>query len=76
MSKTYVCPRCQTNRSRFHIMEQVPKAVKMDPQSGEVVQEFEQEQLDPFHIPYSGPNYRIQCGACGLNEDERLFMRF
>ncbi|QDI93010.1 DNA alkylation repair protein [Salicibibacter halophilus] len=57
-------------------MEQRPQAVKLDPQSGEVVQEFEQDGLDPFHIPYGGPNYRIQCGTCGLNEDERLFMRF
>ncbi|SDI64661.1 DNA alkylation repair protein [Natribacillus halophilus] len=76
MSKMYVCPRCKTNRSRFHFMEQSPRAVKMDPENGAVIQEFEQTQLDPFHIPYSGPEYRIQCGTCGLNEDERLFLRF
>ncbi|MBB6449472.1 hypothetical protein HNR44_001421 [Geomicrobium halophilum] len=76
MAKTYVCPRCKTNRSRFHIMEQSPQAVKLNPESGEVVQEFDQHQLDPFHIPYKGPTYRIQCGTCGLNEEERLFMSF
>lgn len=48
----------------------------MDPRTGEVIQEYTNENLDPFHIPYNGPEYKVQCGACGLVEDERMFIKF
>ncbi|GAK05622.1 hypothetical protein JCM19037_4133 [Geomicrobium sp. JCM 19037] len=75
MTTHYVCPACKTNKTRFHIIEQSPHAVKLNPQTGDVVEEYQQSELDPFHLPYSGPSNRIQCGACGLNEDERQFIR-
>ncbi|WP_017727509.1 hypothetical protein [Halalkalibacterium ligniniphilum] len=75
MAQSYVCPSCKTNRSRFHLIEQEVVAVKLDPQSGEVIQQYEQNRLDPFHLPYRGPTRRIQCGSCGLNEEERRFIR-
>ncbi len=74
MSSPYLCPNCKTNRTRFNIIEQVAKSVKVDPQSGEIVQEYD-GNLDPFHIPYRGPNYKVQCGACGLIEEERTFIK-
>ncbi|WP_017755515.1 hypothetical protein [Calidifontibacillus oryziterrae] len=76
MAGPYLCPNCGTNRSRFNIIEQVAKPVKMDSQSGDVVQEYTNETLDPFHIPYRGPAYKVQCGVCGLIEDERQFASF
>ncbi|MDV2687594.1 DNA alkylation repair protein, partial [Alkalihalophilus lindianensis] len=33
------------------------------------------DQLDPFHTPYRGPELKVQCGACGLIEDERMFIK-
>jgi len=72
----YRCPNCKTNRSRFNIIKQVPESVKLDPQTGDIVQTFENNELDPFHIPYKGPNYKVQCGACGLVEDEQMFKKF
>ncbi|CAG9621977.1 DNA alkylation repair protein [Sutcliffiella rhizosphaerae] len=75
MASPYLCPNCKTNRSRFNIIEQVAKSVKLNPQSGEVVEEFTSENLEPFHIPYKGPSQKVQCAACGLVEDEQLFIK-
>lgn len=74
MSEPYLCPNCKSNRTRFNIIEQVAKSVKVDPQNGEVIQEYT-DNLDPFHVPYRGPEYKVQCGVCGLIEDERLFVK-
>jgi len=75
MTAPYLCPNCKTNRTRFNLIEQTPKSVKLDPQSGSVVQEFTQEALDPFHLAYKGPSYKVQCGVCGLIEDELTFVK-
>lgn len=76
LTSPYLCPSCKTNRSRFNIIEQVAKPVKLDPQSGEVLDTFTNETLDPFHTPYKGPTVKVQCGSCGLVEDERSFIKF
>lgn len=76
MSSPYRCPNCKTNKSRFNIIKQVPLSVKMDPQSGAILEEYSNENLSPFHLAYNGPNNRVQCGACGLVEDERTFIKF
>ncbi|MBD8068058.1 DNA alkylation repair protein [Bacillus sp. PS06] len=74
MSNPYLCPNCKTNRTRFNIIEQVAKAVKVDKDSGEILEEYG-EEIGPLHIPYRGPNYKIQCGVCGLIEDELSFVK-
>ncbi|MGA9228159.1 MAG: DNA alkylation repair protein [Mesobacillus sp.] len=76
MSTPYRCPNCKTNRTRFNMITQIPQAVKLNPQSGEVVEQYSNDQLEPFHLPYRGPELKIQCAACGLVEDEKTFAKF
>lgn len=76
MPAPYRCPNCKTNKTRFNLIKQVPQSVKLDPQTGEIMQEYESGNLDPFHIGYSGPEYKIQCGVCGLIETEIMFIKF
>ncbi|QFT89276.1 hypothetical protein FIU87_11505 [Bacillus sp. THAF10] len=75
MSSPYLCPNCKTNRSRFNIIEQNAKSVKLHPQTGELMEEYSAEKLDPFHLPYKGPVQKVQCATCGLIEDEQLFIK-
>ncbi|MEW9502525.1 DNA alkylation repair protein [Jeotgalibacillus marinus] len=76
MSVPYCCPNCKTNRTRFNMIKQEPLPIKIDPQSGEIIEEYKNDQLSPIHMSYKGPDYRVQCAACGLIEDERTFIKF
>ncbi|MFS0781548.1 DNA alkylation repair protein [Bacillus sp. 1P06AnD] len=73
MSKKYRCPQCKTNRTRFNLLEQVPHPVKLDPQTGDIIQEYSNGQTEPFHITYNGPDIRVQCAACGLIDSAQTF---
>lgn len=76
MSSAYCCPNCKTNRSRFNIVEQHPRIVKVDAGTGEIIREYNLENKEPFHLSYRGPDVRIQCGVCGLLEDEEIFAKY
>lgn len=73
MSFPYLCPACGTNRSRFNMIEQIPLAVKKDARSGEIMERV--SDTDPLHFHYRGAQYRVQCGVCGIIENEELFIK-
>ncbi|MBO8154863.1 MAG: DNA alkylation repair protein [Bacillaceae bacterium] len=75
MPHPYLCPNCRSNRSRFNIIAQVTTPVKMDPHTGEVVEELSEQSMEPYHVKYNGPQYKVQCGVCGLVENEITFIK-
>ncbi len=75
MSYPYFCPNCKTNRSRYNIIQQVSQSVKMDPQTGDVIQVYQEQIDDPFHSPYMGPAYKVQCATCSMVDDEEIFIK-
>jgi rubredoxin len=76
MTTPYRCPNCKTNKTRFNLIKQVPQFVKMDPNTGNIMEEYSEENLSPFHMAYRGPELKVQCAACGLIEDEKTFIKF
>ena len=47
-----LCPSCKTNRTRFNILEQQVKPVKINPQTGQVEEEYTNETMNAFHMAY------------------------
>jgi hypothetical protein len=75
MSHPYFCPTCKSNRMRFTLIQQTPRYVRLDPQTGDVVAELTADQLDAFHQPYRGDSFMVQCGVCGTTESEERFVK-
>jgi hypothetical protein len=75
MHEPYFCPNCKTNRTRFNILQLIPIPVKLDPASGEIVEKYEDNIPDLFHLAYDGPEYKIQCASCGLVQEEDIFIK-
>ncbi len=76
MTMPYLCPKCTSNRTRFNIIDQHARPVKMDSVTGLIVEDYPDNVIsDPFHMKYTGARYKVQCGMCGLLEDEVMFIK-
>ncbi|WP_249414003.1 DNA alkylation repair protein [Alteribacter keqinensis] len=71
MHHTYMCPSCRA-KTRFNVIDQVVTSVMWNNDDG-VYEEVERQE--PFHLTYQGPDKRVQCGSCGLVEDELRFIK-
>lgn len=76
MSHKYLCPNCKTNRSRFNLIKQIAEPIKVDPKTGEITGDYKHEETALFHVQYQGTDYRVQCGVCGLIEEENSFIQY
>jgi len=76
MAQQYCCPNCKTNRSRFNMIEQIAKPIKIDPYTGTIIKDYTDGDVEAFHITYTGPEYRIQCGVCGTIGEEYTFIQY
>ncbi|TCP55466.1 hypothetical protein EV586_103118 [Tumebacillus sp. BK434] len=68
----YACPNCR-NKMRFHICDQNPVSVKLNPQTGEVLAYIDQNDL--MAHPYKGESRLVECAVCGLDGAELLFVK-
>ncbi|HLR09343.1 MAG TPA: hypothetical protein VK136_08825 [Bacillota bacterium] len=50
--------------------------MKLDPKNGDILNDYTEDVIPIFHTRYTGPEYRIQCGVCGLVEEEQTFIKF
>jgi hypothetical protein len=69
MGHAYRCPNCKTNRTRFNMIDLHATSVKLDANTGERLETLTEKSIEPFHLTYKGPAYKVQCGVCGLLED-------
>lgn len=76
MTEPYLCPNCKTNRTRFNLIEQKARIVKLDPDSGHITSEPTTAEMEPYHMNYQGPSFHVQCGVCGLVETENRFTSY
>lgn len=76
MPEPYLCPSCNSNRTWFNKINQSAQSMKLEPKTGETLETFpENDGTPPFHFPYNGPPFKIQCGICGLIADENMFIK-
>lgn len=57
---------------RFHILDQIPMSVKLNPQTGEIIDNLLGDRIAQ---PYKGEKRVVQCALCGLNGGESLFAK-
>ncbi|HET7627254.1 MAG TPA: DNA alkylation repair protein [Bacillales bacterium] len=76
MQGPYLCPSCGSNRALYNHIQQVAVSMKLDPETGETIEEYEnRSDMLPYHFPYQGPEFLIQCGVCGLIAEEQRFLK-
>ena len=76
MNSALGCPNCKTNNSQFNIIHLDSRSAQIDPNTGEIINNYSNKDVDPFPYPYKGPQYQVQCAECGFVEEEEAFIQF
>lgn len=76
LAGAYHCPNCKTNKTRFNLIKQEAIPIRMDADTGSILTKYTPESLSPFHLQYQGPSFKVQCGVCGLLENEEMFAHY
>lgn len=70
--RPYLCPGCQTNRTRFELIYHFTQEVQKDPATGAIT--YAADELQPVQRG-SRPSLDVRCSICQFTGHEGLFIK-
>lgn len=73
MPNAYLCPICQTNRTRFALIYKFVQEVQLDPHTGRVT--YEAQELESALRSDGRPDIDVRCLECDYVGAETTYIR-